>query len=116
MLANMDEQEVRRLIGRRPLRRFTARTVTNVDALLADLRATAKRGYAVADQEMGAGIITVGAAIRNHTGTTVAALSIAALAAESRSAVLVHLGDEARRAAAQIATRLGYRRPAEAAV
>jgi len=116
MLANLDEQEVRRILGKRPLKRFTARTITSVEMLLADLRTAARRGYAVADQEMGAGIITVGTAIRNHTGATIAALSIAALAIESRGPMLSNLGEEARKTATLISTRLGYRRPPGASV
>jgi DNA-binding IclR family transcriptional regulator len=114
MLAGLDEAEVRRVIGKRQLKRFTPKTITSLDALLAELRSVARRGYAVADQEMGPGVITVGAAIRNHTGAVTAALSIAGLPGDARGATLSSLADDARKTAAQISTRLGYRPAAEA--
>jgi DNA-binding IclR family transcriptional regulator len=114
MLAGLDEQEVRRIIGNRPLKRFTPKTVTSVDALVAELRTVARRGYAIADQEMGVGLVTVGAGIRNHAGAVVAALSVAAPASEARGATLASIAEDVRKSAIQISARLGYRRPAEA--
>lgn len=114
MLSGLDEQEVRRIVGKRQLKRFTPKTITGVDALIAELRTTAKRGFAIADQEMGTGLITVGAAIRNHTGAVVAALSVAAVAGEARGATLSALGEDVKKTAMQISARLGYRRVAEA--
>jgi IclR family transcriptional regulator, KDG regulon repressor len=116
MLAGMDEQDVRRVVGKRQLKRFTARTITSVDSLVAELRTVARRGYSVADQEMGLGLVTVGAGIRNHIGTVVAALSVSASSTEARGTTLSGLAEEVKRTAAQISARLGYRPSAEAAV
>jgi DNA-binding IclR family transcriptional regulator len=116
MLAGMDEQEVRRLVGRRQLKRFTAKTITSVDSLVAELRTVARRGYSVADQEMGLGLVTVGAGIHNHLGAIVAALSVSASSTESRGTTLSGLAEEVKSTAAKISARLGYRRAVEAAV
>lgn len=114
MLAGLDEAEIRRLLGKRQLKRFTPKTVTSIDALIAELRTTARRGYAITDQEMGPGLITVGAAIRNHTGAVVAALSVAASPTDARASALSALGEAVSKTAVQISARLGYRRVAEA--
>jgi DNA-binding IclR family transcriptional regulator len=116
MLAGMDEQEVRRLVGKRQLKRFTAKTITSVDSLVVELRTVGRRGYSVADQEMGLGLVTVGAGIRNHVGTVVAALSVSASSTESRGTTLSGLAEEVKKTAARISSRLGYRPAAEAAV
>jgi IclR family KDG regulon transcriptional repressor len=109
MLADLDERELRRVIGNRSLKRFTPKTITRVDALVEDLHGIAKRGYATADQEMGMGLITVGAAIRNHAGTIMGAISIAGPSTQLRGAILAAMGEDVKKAAALIATRLGYR-------
>jgi IclR family transcriptional regulator, KDG regulon repressor len=108
MLAELGEQELRRVISKRSLKRFTPKTITSVDALVSDLQAVSKRGYAVADQEMGVGLMTIGAAIRNHTGAIVAAISVAAPSAEVRGAMVSSLGEDVKKAAAMISSRLGY--------
>jgi IclR family KDG regulon transcriptional repressor len=116
MLAGMDEQDVRRVVGKRQLKRFTAKTITSVESLVAELRTVARRGYSIADQEMGLGLLTVGAAVRNHMGTVIAALSVSAPSTEARGTTLSALAEEVKRTAAHISTRLGFRHSAEAAV
>jgi DNA-binding IclR family transcriptional regulator len=85
MLASLDEFDVRRILGRRPLKRLTPRTITSLDALLRDLQQVRERGYAVADEEMGAGISTVGGPVRNLLGVVVAGLRVAGWAASCKA-------------------------------
>ena len=88
MLAGLEDSEVRRLLGKRPLKRFTAKTVETVEALLQDLRVARRRGYATVDEEMALGLGSVGAAVRNHTGAIVAAVSVTAPPARLRVDVI----------------------------
>src|SRR5690606_13447819 len=56
ILANMDDAQVREIVGRTGMPANTERTITGVDALLADLSATRERGYAIDDGEQEIGV------------------------------------------------------------
>jgi DNA-binding IclR family transcriptional regulator len=107
MLAGMDEAEVRRLLGKRPLKRFTPGTPQTVEALLQDLRTVRARGYAIADEEMALGVASIGAAIRNHAGAIAAAVSVTAPPARLRAGHEV-FAERVMQAAGRVSARLGY--------
>ena len=108
MLAGMDDAEVRRLLGSRPLKRHTDRTLPSVDALLDELRAVRRRGYATAEEELALGLSTVGAAIRDHAGAIVAAVSVSGPSPRMRATTLASLGERVKKTAASISARLGF--------
>lgn len=60
-----------------PLRRFTDRTVTDPDALLAELAAIRRSGVAFDDEEYQPGLACVAAPVLDRRGRAVAALSVA---------------------------------------
>ena len=77
-------------------------------AVLAELRATRDRGYAISDQDVTPGIASVGAPIFGHTGEPLASVSIGGLrevviGEDSRVLALVREG------AREISHRLGHR-------
>ncbi len=76
MLAWLAPDEVRQLYNQEPLPARTARTITNVDALLRELAVVRVQGYAVDDGEMVAGRAGVAAAIMNPSGRPVAAIFV----------------------------------------
>jgi DNA-binding IclR family transcriptional regulator len=111
MLAGLADAELTRLLGRRQLKRFTARTVTAMEALLADLRDIRRRGYAIADEEMGADLGAVGAPVRNHTGAVVAAISVVGPSARLHAIGLDRLGAQVKAVADRVSARLGHAPP-----
>jgi len=56
ILADMDDARVREIVARTGLPANTEHTITDVDALLADLAETRKRGYAIDDNEQEIGV------------------------------------------------------------
>jgi DNA-binding IclR family transcriptional regulator len=76
MLAWLAPDEVRQLYNREPLPAHTARTITNVDALLRELAVVRVQGYAVDDGEMVTGRAGVAAPIMNPAGRPIAALFV----------------------------------------
>lgn len=76
LLAALPEERLRQILPA-SLPAITPHTITTWDALLNDLAATRRRGYAVARQELEIGLLAIGASIVNHDGETVAAISIA---------------------------------------
>jgi DNA-binding IclR family transcriptional regulator len=89
------------------LEELTEKTPTTGKALIEELRATRKRGYAISDEDVTHGIGSVGAPIFDHTGSVRAALSVggmreAVLGASSRAVELVCDGGS------EISRSLGY--------
>lgn len=70
-LAELDDAAVERLIGRSYAAR-TPKTITRLDALLAELRAVRRSGVAFDREEHTLGICAAGVALRDHVGNTVA--------------------------------------------
>ncbi|MNT84322.1 Pca regulon regulatory protein [compost metagenome] len=58
------------------LRARTSRTVTDIDALKAIVADIRKRGWALNDQELEEGLVSLAAPIRNRAGHTIAAINI----------------------------------------
>jgi DNA-binding IclR family transcriptional regulator len=78
MMAWLSEQEVEAIVHRHGLRRFTAKTITTLAGLRAELKKVRERGYAVDNEENEDGVRCVGAAVRDHSGFPAAAVSISA--------------------------------------
>lgn len=76
LLAGMPSAERRKILARR-LEAFTPHTITDPDALERELRDVQRRGYALDRQEITRGIMCVAAPVRDATGRTVAAVSVA---------------------------------------
>jgi IclR family pca regulon transcriptional regulator len=59
------------------LPQLTAHTITDRDALGAELDRVAAQGWSLVDQELEEGLRSIAAPIRDHTGTIVAAINVA---------------------------------------
>jgi IclR family transcriptional regulator, KDG regulon repressor len=79
LLAALDEDSVIKIVGGRPLRRVTEFSITDLDELLADLALTRERGFSIDRQEAVPGVWCVGAPVRDHTGRSVAAISVSTI-------------------------------------
>ena len=75
-LAAMDDAQARTLIGSRPLERLTENTVTDPDALIAQLAEIRRRGWAVETEENAESVCCLGVAICDRDGHPAYALSI----------------------------------------
>lgn len=77
LLAHEPEEAVTSWARRQSFAAYTPTTLTDPDALVADLRTIRERGYAIDDQEREVGVRCVAAPIRDADGRVVAALSAA---------------------------------------
>jgi IclR family acetate operon transcriptional repressor len=78
MLAWLPEHEIRRILQAKRMVQYTPHTITNADALIEELRLVRRNGHAVDREEFQPGVICVGAAIRDHLGAVVGAISASA--------------------------------------
>lgn len=76
LLAALPPEEARRILEASPLVARTERTVTDVEALMAELEETRRRGYALIDQEVETGLRSVAVPLKSMRGRTVAALNV----------------------------------------
>jgi IclR family transcriptional regulator, KDG regulon repressor len=114
MLSCLDEQEVKRILGKQAFTTYTANTIKNVEQLLADARAVRKRGYAVDNEEIEIGLRCVGAPIKDYTGAMVGAISVAAPSARLSSQKIATVGRLVVTTAEEISEKLGYEKPIKA--
>jgi DNA-binding IclR family transcriptional regulator len=112
MLAQLRLDELEAVIAKIEFRSYTRRTLGNRNALLADLRLTAERGFALNDQEQVEGYRAAAAPIFDHTGKCVACVSVGAFDSQkSASAFRQTIGPRLAEAARRISARLGKREP-----
>ncbi len=106
LLAEYPEARVRRLAAR-GFERFTGRTLSSMDALLADLAVTRTRGFSIDDEEKNEGMRCVAAPIFNATGEAVAGISISGPSARVTPARIPEMGGHVRGAADALSAALG---------
>ncbi len=75
LLAFLGEEAWMEYLAGGDLTPFTANSITDPDALLADLRLTRDRGYAVSDEDVVVGMAALGAPIFDYRGRVRAAIS-----------------------------------------
>jgi IclR family acetate operon transcriptional repressor len=107
ILATLPEKAVTDILHRVGMRKFTDRTIVDPQALLAELAATRRRGWAVDDEERAEGMRCVGAPVLNEHGEAVAAISVAGPTVRLSDERLGELGPLVKRAAADLTERMG---------
>jgi len=79
LLAALDDEAVADVLAERSLAGATEFSLTTLPELLRDLAATRERGYSIDRQEAVLGVFCVGAPVRDHTGRSVAAISLSTI-------------------------------------
>lgn len=93
IMADLSGAAVLEILHKEPLVRLTPNTRVNIAELQRDLATIRRRGYAVDDEERTPGVICIGAAVRDHKGDPVGALSISGAAGRMRGRGIDALGD-----------------------
>ena len=106
ILATYNESEVRAVIDRWGLPALTDNTITDVDALLAELETVRERGYAVGDEEYVSGLRTVSMVVEPGDGPVLGALSVSGPAYRMTGPVL---HEEIVSVLGEVVARLGER-------
>jgi IclR family pca regulon transcriptional regulator len=107
-LIDLSPEELRHLLGEEPYPMLGPKTITTLDTLLAELEKTRRRGYAINDEELAAGLRSVAAPIRDADRQIVAAINISVPGARvSRQELETVLAPMVKRTADQICLALG---------
>ncbi len=75
ILAWLPEPEIARVIAYGGLKRYTDKTISTISELMEDLRLVRRNGYSLDNEEFQAGVVCVGAAIRDHAGAVIGSVS-----------------------------------------
>jgi len=108
ILAAMPEERVAEITGGGELPTCTEFTLCSHQDLMADLKSTRTRGYAVDDRELLPDISCVAAPVYGAKGEVLAAISIVGHSSRMNSGRLETLGGFVREAALKLSLRLGY--------
>jgi IclR family pca regulon transcriptional regulator len=75
-LIDLSRQALHDLLGEGPYTKLGPNTITTLDALAAELEQVRRRGYAINDEELVAGLRSIAAPVRDRNGAVVAAINI----------------------------------------
>ncbi|WP_020172749.1 IclR family transcriptional regulator [Gordonia polyisoprenivorans] len=108
LLAALSDDEVRATFSA-GLPGYTEHTITEIDALLADLALIRDRGWAIAEEELELGLVAVAAPIRDHSGAVIGALSVSGPRYRLDPDDAPALAATVQRAAVELNSRFGFR-------
>ena len=110
LLAALPQAERKGILGTRTrLARHTERTITSAAALARELAEVGHRGYATAYEELERGYVAVGAAVCDHEGRPIAAVSVGGPTVRLPVSRFPAVGRQVKAAAARISGALGFR-------
>ncbi|MBA2532402.1 MAG: IclR family transcriptional regulator [Nocardioidaceae bacterium] len=109
LLSGLSDSDIGRVVAR-PLRAYTASTITTMKGLMAAVATVRARGHALAVDEFELGLTAVAAPVHNFHGDVIASVSVSGptfrLDSDRMSAIVV----DTKRTAAAISQRLGWHR------
>ena len=111
LLSTFTDEEVKHILHKKGLEKFTENTLVEPDKLFAELAVTRVRGWAVDDEERTAGMRCIAAPIYNEHGEAFAGLSISGPTVRISDERVGELGPMIRRAAEEITNSIGGHTP-----
>jgi IclR family KDG regulon transcriptional repressor len=112
LMAYLDPKEVKTILKKYPLERYTSFSITEEDAFVRRLEKVRRDGYVIEREEAIDGAMGVAAPIRDYTQQVIAALGVSMIA--RRNTLKKDLGqivDLVKETCGEISTALGYRKP-----
>jgi len=107
LLAHLPQDRLARFLGSGPLERFTGRTLTDPERLMAELQLIRQQGYAFDDEEKAEGMRCIAAPILNIHGEAVAGISISGPSNRVTLEKVARIGALVREAARDVSHSLG---------
>ena len=110
LLAGLSDEQAHAVLSQSALEPRTRHTLTDVDALMAQVRLTRQQGWALVDQEMEEGVISIAAPIIGRNGQVLAAINVSGQAnrtsaADMQATMLGPLRDATEQIARLLAAR-----------
>lgn len=109
LLMELSAEAVIGILGQGPLERLTPRTVTEISKLVVQIHGSESVGYTTSIDENYAGLIAVGAPVRDASGAIIAGISVAYPRSVGPHVEVAEVGETVMAAASRISASLGYR-------
>ena len=109
LLANQPIEDIKRIINKKQLLRYTPNTITEPKKLIIHLLDIKNKGFAICDEELEEGIKAIAAPIKNIKGKTIASITITGLAQRLNSNNMERLIKIVTNSAQEISKSLGYK-------
>ena len=107
ILAWLPDDEIRRVVTAHGLTKFTSNTITDFPTLMEALGSVRRNGVAFDREEFRPGVVCVGAAIRDHSGAVVGAISASTPTMRASEEHLGLMRDEVLAATRALSVELG---------
>jgi DNA-binding IclR family transcriptional regulator len=108
LLAALNDEQIRQFLGAVPLRKFTAKTIVERDALLREIEEVRRKGIAYDDGEFDAEIRCVAVPVHDFAGRVAGAVGISGAVWRLSLQSLQDKARQVREAARRISAQLGY--------
>lgn len=108
ILAELPPEELDAYLSETRLQSFTKKTIIIPEELKKQLQEVRFRGYSFDDEEINEGLRCIGSAIRDYTGKTIAAVSIAGPSMRITKSRIPELAESVVEAANSISVQFGY--------
>jgi IclR family acetate operon transcriptional repressor len=111
MLAWLPEDQMRRILAVNGMPRFTVKTVTDPAVLIEEMRHVRRNGFSMDREEYQPGVVCIGAAVRDHSGAVIGALSASAPAFRASDEHLARMRAAVGEAARELSAEFGAALP-----
>jgi DNA-binding IclR family transcriptional regulator len=108
LMSELPEADLSALLKTIEFKPRTARTIISPDAFRAELKRIRARGYALDDEEIEEGLRCVAAAVRDHSGRAIAAVSMSGPSFRMTDSRIPALAESVCRVAMGLSTELGF--------
>lgn len=108
LLAALSDEQIRQFLGPEPLRKYTAKTIVERDALLREIQEVRRKGMAYDDGEFDAEIRCVAVPVHDFAGRVAGAVGISGPVWRLSLQSLQDKAQQVRAAAERISVALGY--------
>ncbi|MBM3801394.1 MAG: IclR family transcriptional regulator [Acidimicrobiia bacterium] len=108
IIAYLPEEQLRVILEKHGMPRYTSKTITSVDALKRHLRAVREKGYAVNDEETYLGVRSIAAPVRDRKGEVVASLGLSGTAQRISREKIETLAKAVIEVADRVSAELGH--------
>lgn len=106
ILAWLPDNEIARIIAAKGLNRFTEHTIVDEDELIESLRLVRRYGYAMDKEEFLPGVVCVGNALRDYSGTVLGSISSTMPESRAKDAHLDMVTDAVKECVATLSEKL----------
>jgi IclR family KDG regulon transcriptional repressor len=108
LISALNDAQIRQFLGKQPLRRFTAKTIVERDALLREIEEVRKKGIAYDDGEFDAEVRCVAVPVFDFSGRVAGAIGISGAVWRLSLQLLQSKSQQVREAAKLLSMQLGF--------